>query len=169
MLDPGDSDSESFDVFFRKSKRQILGVAYMLSGDLSSAQDLAQDAYLRTWVHWHRVQKFDDPVGWTCHVLYNLGISKSRSDRVRRRFTEDVMSTPPPNEEHLMLAGALRSLPENQMRALVLHDGAGIPISELAAQMLVPEGTIKSWLSRGRAAAAAALDSPRSQEGHASR
>ena len=68
-----------------------------------------------------------------------------------------------------MLAGALRSLPENQMRALVLHDGAGIPISELAAQMLVPDGTIKSWLSRGRAAAAAALDSPRSQEGHASR
>jgi RNA polymerase sigma factor (sigma-70 family) len=171
VLDPGDSDSESFGAFFRESKRQVNGLAFMLTGDSSSAQDIAQEAYLRAWVRWPRIRKFDDPAGWTCHVLYNLGISKSRGDRLRRRTAEGVTSVPGPNEEHLILAGALRSLPEEQMRVLVLHDGAGIPIRELATQMQIPEGTIKSRLSRGRAAAAAALFSPQShsKEGHASR
>ena len=79
-------------------------------------------------------------------------------------------TTPAPSETHLILATALRSLPEDQVRALVLHDGAGHSISEVASEMKVPEGTVKSWLSRGRAAAAKAMDSsePTAKEGHAS-
>ena len=52
----------------------------------------------------------------------------------------------------------------------MLHDGAGHSISEVASEMKVPEGTVKSWLSRGRAAAAKAMDSsePTAKEGHAS-
>ena len=63
VLDPGDSDSESFDDFFRKSKRQVVGMSYMLTGDSSSAQDIDPEAFLREWVRWPRVQKFDDTLG----------------------------------------------------------------------------------------------------------
>jgi RNA polymerase sigma-70 factor (ECF subfamily) len=56
------------------------------------------------------------------------------------------------------------------MRALVLHDGAGLSVKEVAADMKVAEGTVKSWLSRGRSSAAAAMSvvGHLTEEGHAS-
>jgi RNA polymerase sigma-70 factor (ECF subfamily) len=66
-----------------------------------------------------------------------------------------------------MLASVLRSLPENQMRAILFHDGAGMSVKEVATEMGVPEGTVKAWLSRGRSAAATALTTVRNdKEGH---
>jgi RNA polymerase sigma-70 factor (ECF subfamily) len=68
----------------------------------------------------------------------------------------------------MMLAAALRALPQNQMMAIVLHDGAGMSVQEVATDMKVPEGTVKSWLSRGRADAAAKLaGSSHGRNGHA--
>jgi RNA polymerase sigma-70 factor, ECF subfamily len=147
-------DSASFDSFFRTAKTPLVTMAYLLSGDMQVAQDLTQEAFLRTWSRWPRISKYDDPQAWTRRVLYNLVISWARSIKVRRRQVEAPRSVPPPDESHMMLASALRSLPEDQMRALVLHDGAGLSVHEVALEMKVPEGTVKSWLSRGRTAAA---------------
>ena len=163
--------ASAYDAFFREAKKPLLNMAFVLTGDLDTAQDLTQEAFLRTWVHWSRVAKYDDPQAWTRRVLYNLAVSKSRSDRVRRQTPgEQPRSTPAPSESHLMLAAALRSLPEHQVQALVLHDGAGHSISEVATEMKVPEGTVKSWLSRGRATVAKAMGSSEStaKEDHAS-
>ena len=64
-----------------------------------------------------------------------------------------------------MLAAALRTLPENQMLAIVLHDGVGLSVPEVAHTLKVPDGTVKSWLSRGRATAALSLDAASSTGG----
>ena len=171
MSSRNDVQAETFDVYFREFKRPLLAMAFVLTGDLATAQDLTQEAFLRTWIRWSRVAKYDDPEAWTRRVLYNLAVSKKRGDRVRQQPPGEVpRTTPAPSETHLILATALRSLPEDQVRALVLHDGAGHSISEVASEMKVPEGTVKSWLSRGRAAAAKAMDSsePTAKEGHAS-
>ncbi len=157
MTGATDDGSASFDAYFRRSRQPLVAMAYLLTGDMQTAQDLTQEALLRTWSRWARICNYDDPQAWTRRVLYNLIVSKARSNRVRRRSAGSPRSVPPPDESHLMLAAALRSLPENQMRALVLHDGAGMSVQEVAAEMKVPEGTVKSWLSRGRAAAALKL------------
>lgn len=171
MSSRNDVEADTFDAFFRESKRPLLAMAFVLTGDLAAAQDLTQEALLRAWMRWSRISKYDDPRAWARRVLYNLAVSKSRNDRVRLQTTGEMpRSTPAPDETHLMVAAALRSLPKDQVRALVLHDGAGLSISEVAADMKVPEGTVKSWLSRGRASAAKAMDSaePTAKEGHAS-
>jgi RNA polymerase sigma-70 factor (ECF subfamily) len=160
-----DDEAASFDDYFRASKKSLLAMAYMITGDIQVAQDLAQEAFLRTWIHWSRVQKYDDPRAWTRKVLRNLIVSKSRSDTFRRSRIESPGTVPPPDEAHLMLAAALRSLPENQMLAIVLHDGAGMTVPEVALTMKVPDGTVKSWLSRGRATAALSLDAALSTGG----
>jgi RNA polymerase sigma-70 factor (sigma-E family) len=162
-----DDASASFDAFFRKSKAPLVAMAYLLTGDLHSAQDLTQEALLRTWSRWTRISRYDDPQAWTRRVLYNLVVSASRSNKVRRRALDPPRSVPAPDEAHLMLAATLRALPERQMRAMVLHDGAGMSVQEVAVEMSAPEGTVKSWLSRGRAAAALSLASPNAKEGHA--
>jgi RNA polymerase sigma-70 factor, ECF subfamily len=164
---PKEDDSASFDAFFRTAKSPLVNMAYLLSGDLQAAQDLTQEALLRTWSRWPRIRNYDDPQAWTRRVLYNLIVSRGRRMKVRRRLVESPRSVPPPDESHLMLAAALRLLPENQVRALILHDGAGLSVQEVAVEMKVPEGTVKSWLSRGRASAAHSLSTrstPRGEE-----
>jgi RNA polymerase sigma-70 factor (ECF subfamily) len=42
-------------------------------------------------------------------------------------------------------------LPRQQREALVLHDGIGLSAAEVAIELGVPEGTVRSWLSRSRA------------------
>lgn len=159
--------ADTFDDYFRSARQPLLAMAYVLTGDLCVAQDLTQEALLRTWARWSRVSSYDDPRAWTRRVLYNLAMSQKRRDRVRREsLVERPRSTPAPGESHLVLAAALRSLPEDQVNALVLHDGAGLSITEVATVMNVPEGTVKSWLSRGRTAAAKAMNSTNSKEGH---
>jgi RNA polymerase sigma-70 factor (ECF subfamily) len=160
-----DNSSATFDVFFRTTKKPLVTMAYLLSGDQEVAQDLTQEAFLRAWSRWNRISKYDDPEAWTRRVLYNLIISRSRKDKIRRRAVESPRFAPPPDELHLLLAAALRSLPDSQMRALVLHDGAGLSVREVAFEMKVPEGTVKSWMSRGRATAAERLTKSWSAEG----
>ncbi len=60
-------------------------MAYLLTGDRQTAQDLTQEAFLRAWSRWARISKYDDPRAWTRRVLYNLIISKTRSNKVRRK------------------------------------------------------------------------------------
>ncbi|WP_261376499.1 RNA polymerase sigma factor [Nocardioides sp. J9] len=61
------------------------------------------------------------------------------------------------DESHVALVAALRQLPEAQRQALVLHHIADLPVQQVAAEVGVPEGTIKARLSRGRAALAELL------------
>jgi RNA polymerase sigma-70 factor (ECF subfamily) len=39
----------------------------------------------------------------------------------------------------------------------VLHDGLGLTVAEVASELRVPEGTVRSWLSRARVAIAPSL------------
>jgi RNA polymerase sigma-70 factor (ECF subfamily) len=39
-----------------------------------------------------------------------------------------------------------------------MHDGLGFSVAEVARELGVPEGTVKSWLSRGRAVLAPLLE-----------
>ena len=167
-MDAQDDRSASFDSYFRSSRQPLVAMAYVMTGDLQVAQDLTQEAFLRTWSRWRHVSTYDDPKAWTRRVRYNLVVSNARRDRVRRRSGPVPVPVSPPDESHLMLAAALRALPRNQMMAIVLHDGAGMSVHEVALDMKVPEGTVKSWLSRGRAAAAAKLGpAPIGRDGHA--
>jgi RNA polymerase sigma-70 factor (ECF subfamily) len=56
------------------------------------------------------------------------------------------------------LVAALRRLPEEQRRAIVLHHLADLPVAEVAAETGAPIGTVKARLSRGRAALALLLE-----------
>lgn len=80
-----DDGSASFDAYFRQSRQPLVAMAYLLTGDMQTAQDLTQEALLRTWSRWARIGDYDDPQAWTRRVLYNLIVSKARSNKVRRR------------------------------------------------------------------------------------
>jgi RNA polymerase sigma-70 factor (ECF subfamily) len=71
---------------------------------------------------------------------------------------------PPPGDDGLVLVWALRRLPAPQRRAIALHYLFDLPVEEIASETGAPTGTVKSWLSRGRAALAAVLSEPAEAE-----
>jgi RNA polymerase sigma-70 factor, ECF subfamily len=89
----------------------------------------------------------------------------ARSHVARSRPPE---SAPAPDENTVALVTALRSLPEAQRRALVLHHLAGFSVAEVAVVEHCPEGTVKARLSRGRAALAPLMGgTPNGEPSHA--
>ncbi|MEV0645023.1 SigE family RNA polymerase sigma factor [Phytomonospora sp. NPDC050363] len=126
---------------------------YAYTSDSTEAQDLVQEAFLRAWQRWDKIGTYDDPIAWVRRVAWNLAMSRHRRLAVVRRFL--AKSGPPEphpgmSPDHVALVTALRKLPDKQRRALVLHYLADMPIAEIARETGAKEGTVKSWLHRGR-------------------
>jgi RNA polymerase sigma-70 factor, ECF subfamily len=164
---------DGFDAFYRDTSRRLLRYAYGLSGDASEAQDLAQEAYARAWQRWRRVSGYEDAEAWLRLVVTRLAMDRWRHLRVRRaRAAVDRPPAPaaPPSDDTVLLVRAMRTLPPAHRRALALHYLLDRSVADIAAETGATAGTVKSWLSRGRAGLAAALGEslPQSVAGGAS-
>jgi RNA polymerase sigma-70 factor (ECF subfamily) len=153
-----------FDHFFRNHRSRLMGQAYVLAGNSAGAQDLVQESFLRAWQHWQDLRGMDDPEAWLRRVMYNLAVSQWRRNRRLVPLGDIEESGFDEHPEAGALAAALRSLPRRQAQAIVLHDAAGLSAAEVAKELDVPEGTVRSWLSRGRAVLAARLVENESRE-----
>jgi RNA polymerase sigma-70 factor (ECF subfamily) len=150
-----------FDDFYAVHYAQLVVQINAHTGDLHEAQEAVQEAFCRAWPRWETISTYGDPVGWVRRVAWNVATSRWRRARAAlsfsRRQRPDVVEGPGP--DRVVLTDALAKLPTNQRRAVILHHLAGLSIAEIAAECDVPEGTVKSWLHRGRAALAAQLSS----------
>jgi len=157
-----------FDGFYRDTSRRLLRYAYGLTGDANEAQDLVQEAYARAWQRRRRLAGYDDPEAWLRLVVNRLATDRWRHMGVRRKR---AAAAPPPDavaaptEDVVVLVQAMRALPAAQRRALALHYLLDRSVAEIAAETGVPTGTVKSWLSRGRAALAIRLSDTCAPEG----
>ncbi|MEV6347254.1 SigE family RNA polymerase sigma factor [Actinoplanes sp. NPDC051851] len=149
-----------FDDFYRDTARRLARYAYGLTGDPGEAQDLVQEAYARAWQRWRRVSAYEDPEAWLRLVVNRLSADRWRRIFVRRARAEaepPPAPVDPPSENLVLLVRAMRELPDAQRRALALHYLLDRSIAEIAVETGAAQGTVKSWLSRGRSALAAAL------------
>lgn len=151
----------SFEEFYSATYGRLLKQIILVTGDRGDAEDLLQDAYGRAAVRWRRLRDYQAPEAWVRRVALRLAIDRAR--RARRRAAALLRLRPqrsPPVElsaDSFDLYNALRGLPLGQRQVLVLHHLAGLPVEEVASQLNVPVGTVKSRLSRGRAALARRL------------
>jgi RNA polymerase sigma-70 factor (ECF subfamily) len=148
-----------FDALYHARYGDVVAMAYALTGDLAEAQDLAQEGFCRAWQRWSTVAGYDDPLAWIRRVTANLAASRWRRLAVVRRHLHRQRHTdvPPVDPDHVALVAALRTLPEPHRRAIVLHHLLDLPVADVADDLDVAVGTVKSWLHRGRAALAAQL------------
>ena len=100
------------------------------------------------------------PEGWIRTVAYRIAVSSWRKtvNRLlahrRAAGSDDVAG---PSDDHLSLLAALKRLPLEQRRVLVLYHLVGLSVQEIAEEIGVAPGTVKSRLSRGRQALAEQL------------
>jgi RNA polymerase sigma-70 factor, ECF subfamily len=148
-----------FDALYAAHVQRLTLQLYAYLGDLGEAQDVVQEAFCRAFAKWKSIQRYDDPVAWVRRVAWNLATSRFRRQSTARKFLvrqrEETLDGPDP--DRVALSRALATLPVQHRRAVVLHYMGQLSVTEIAAQEGVAEGTVKSWLSRGRAALAAQL------------
>jgi RNA polymerase sigma-70 factor (sigma-E family) len=145
---------QEFDAYVVASGPRLKRLAFLLSGDLDTAEDLLQSAYAKVLPRWDRIRTYADPDAYMRRVMVNARTSAWR----RLRGREVLMPDPPdltgvdPTAAHVDgedLRRALMSLPAKQRAAVVLRYYCDLSGAETAALMGVSVGTVKSQTSRG--------------------
>jgi RNA polymerase sigma-70 factor, ECF subfamily len=154
-------DEQAFDAFYAASVGRIIGQLYAMTGDLTEAQDVVQEAFIRAWERRAELDLNGAPEAWVRTVAWRLAVSRWRRMRTALTFARSQgppATVPPPEPHHVLLVQALRQIPEAQRRAVVLHHLCDLTVEQVATEIACPVGTVKSHLSRGRAALAQLLD-----------
>ncbi len=148
-----------FDDFYAANYARLTLQLYAYLGDQHEAQDLVQEAFCRAYAQWKAVAEYQEPLAWVRRVAWNLATSRLRRQRTARNFIrkqrEEHVEGPSP--DRVALTRALAQIPEQHRRAVVLYYLGQLSVAEIALQEGVAEGTVKSWLSRGRTALGAQL------------
>jgi RNA polymerase sigma-70 factor (ECF subfamily) len=147
----------TFDSFYATSYDRILGQVVLVLGDLEESEDVVQDAFARASVRWSRIARYDAPEAWVRRVALNQAASSLRRGRRRLRALARLggpVNAPALSADSVDLLRALRRLPLGQREVLVLHYLVELPLDQVASQLGVPLGTVKSRLARGRSALA---------------
>jgi len=161
--------TEEFHDFYVGSSRRVLGQVYAMVGNRAEAEDAVAEAYLRAWDRWSSVRERDSPEAWVRRVAYRIAVSAWRKavNRLRahhRDAADDRIDAIGP--DHVAVVRALRTIPAEQRRVIVLHHLVGLSVAEIAAETGRSAGTVKTWLARGRRALAAHLTGDDQFVGH---
>ncbi|GAB2609981.1 SigE family RNA polymerase sigma factor [Kribbella endophytica] len=144
----GERRDREFTEFVLTRQSRLLGTAYLLCGDLHSAEDLVQTALTKLYVAWPRVQRSGGEDAYVRRILVNASIDSSRRAWRRERSTADLpeVAEPPDHgvEDRDELVAALALLAPKQRRIVVLRYWLGLPIEEVAADLQVTASTVKS-------------------------
>lgn len=154
---------------FEELRPHLLSVGYRLTGTMADAEDIVQDA----WLRWARNDgAVDDLRAWLTTVVSRLALDRLRSAAHRReayfgQWLPEPVVTEPDGHDPLAAVVAsedarfaamvvLESLTPDQRVAFVLHDGFGVPFSEIADVLGVSAASARQLASRARRAAASA-------------
>ena len=123
---------ESYDSFYRATRRQLLHQAFALTGDLPAAQFAVREAYVGAWQHWRKVRRLEDPLDWVRPRAWQLA---------QRRHTARIWHRKKGlSEEHTQVLDALSKLPVAQRRVLLLVELAGLDLTHAARELgVTPE------------------------------
>jgi RNA polymerase sigma-70 factor (sigma-E family) len=144
---------EEFVEFATASAARLQHVAYLLTGDRHDAEDAAQTALVRTYAAWQRVRR-RDAYAYARTVLANLV-----TDRWRRPYREYATEEMPEREvpgdlandvtRRRWLIGMLDALSPRERAVIVLRHYLDLPEAEVARELDLSLGTVKSLNFRG--------------------
>ena len=148
-------DHDAFAELARAAVVRLDGAARLILRDPELARDAVQEALIRAW---RDLQKLRDPDrfdAWLHRLVVNSCIDQTRR---RRRRVIEVELTPihAPSvadatgrlADRDLVDGVLRHLAERERAIVVLHYYLGMPLTEVAATLGIPSGTVKSRLHR---------------------
>ena len=176
-----DGDSGAWAEMVRAHQKRVYGLCYRFTGNASDAEDLTQDVFLKVYSN---LGSFDAARGslpvWIATMTRNLLVDNFRRTKNQRATsslddgwdqTEELKPTdrlmapgPTPHEMAArkelahMVQEALAKVSVELREAVILRDLQDLDYKEIAQVLGIPEGTVKSRISRGRAELARLLE-----------
>jgi len=181
-----DGDSAAWTELVKAHHRRVYGLCYRFTGSSQDAEDLTQEVFLKLYGN---LTSFDLARGsfqvWISTLTRNLLVDHFRRTRQQRATDsldagwnetdelkpidrlEDQSRTPHDQavqrELERMVQEALTKISPELREAVILRDLQDLDYKEIAQILHVPEGTVKSRISRGRAELARILERNKGQ------
>jgi RNA polymerase sigma-70 factor (sigma-E family) len=157
-----------FEHFVTERVDALLRFAYVLTGDVSLAEDAVQDALTTACARWGRVSSADDPEAYVKRMVVNAHISWWRRFRRREAPAAEPSRTVPPTVDGTAARADAEAvwelcttLPDKQRAAVVLRFYEELSYAEIAQLLHCAEATARSHVHR----ALASLKDTLSKEG----
>jgi RNA polymerase sigma factor (sigma-70 family) len=165
-------DEAAWEQIVRRYKRKVFGIAYKFTGRFDEAEDLTQEVFFKVYRALDSYKKEQDFSWWLVSISRNACIDYYRSvKRERKVMSGDLTDlrnfrfqglSPQGNLEAAARSKSLRKslseLPDDLRVVLILRDLKGLSYREIADQLNLAEGTVKSRIHRGRAELAAKIE-----------
>jgi RNA polymerase sigma-70 factor, ECF subfamily len=155
-LDVDDPDAAMMRVLYDEHAAALWRYALRLTGDRARAEDVVQETLLRAWRHPEVTADVERPArAWLFTVARNLIIDERRSARFRNESgvadLERVADHAGPDEvdsalDKMLLSTALSELSEEHRAVIKRAYYQGWTTAQIASDLNVPEGTVKSRL-----------------------
>ena len=158
-------ENSAWEQVVARFRRKVFHISYKFTGKHDEAEDLTQDVFIKVFRSLDKFNRDADFSTWLSSVARNYCIDHYRaSKREREVLVEDLVAfdlapaSPGSNPHRALedrdrrsfLRRGLESLPAKLREAVVLRDLQGLSYQEMADQLHLPEGTVKSRINRGR-------------------
>ena len=148
-----EGDDGAFEVLYHRHRDWVAGLAFRILGDHSLAMDVLQETFLYVLRKFPGFQLTCQFRSFLYPAVRNLAIAaRKKTARLQEGAGIDLNAIETPVEAadadtgRAQLAGVLAGLPEAQREVLMLRFVDGLSLSEIAAALDVPLGTVKSRL-----------------------
>jgi RNA polymerase sigma-70 factor (ECF subfamily) len=131
-----------------------------LSGSPETAEDLAQETFLRAWRHLDQFRRRAPLSAWLHRIARREFLQEVRRRRPQVALEQAPEAAAPAGAdwtESMELRDAIAALPAAEGEVVTLHYLYGYDCQEIAEIVRAPVGTVKYWLARGRAHLQSAL------------
>jgi len=170
MARVGEDDERAFAELVRRFQGRVTNLITRVLNDRESSDDLAQEVFVRVFVHRRNYRRGSKFTTWLFTIAANLAKNEIRR-RVRKRnwFSLDALqetlhdsviqlADPTEGQEpslqraqlQELIGRAIATVPEKYRIALVLRDVEGFAYEEIAQMLRIPGGTVRSRINRAR-------------------
>ncbi len=144
-------DASTFTEEIRARERTLYRVAVGILENDADAADAVQDALLKAWEKRHTLRQPQFFGTWLTRILINRCKQQLRASRPQQELTDQVPAALPDTTQGVALRMALTALDPAHRVPVLLYHLEGYSVKEISRVLLLPQGTVKSRLSRGRA------------------
>ena len=151
-------DTEAFGELIRRHQSHVRNFLRKLSRDMSVADDLAQDCFLRAWDKMHTYSGSGTFIGWLLKIAYTVFLQSKRKSKRYAEILEQVGHVSEAESRmHEMQAGEsadldrfLAVLSEEERAILLMSYACGLSHREISDATSMPVGSVKSVIFRGK-------------------
>ena len=148
-------DEVEFTEFATAAVRRLRRTAYLMCGDWHRAEDAAQDALLRVYTVWHRLERRRGLNAYAHRTVVSVVLDQAKKPWRREQVAEEIVHHPIAGpdlvgsvDNRLLVIAALAELPPRQRACVVLRHYSDLSLEETAQALGIRTGAVKSQSSR---------------------